>query len=108
MTDKKSSHLGLGVAIGAIIGVAAGLFVQSKKGKEMMKDVEKKAMALQGKLMKELKNAENLTKEKYEVLVDKVTDYYVTSKDITKKEVPEVKKYLMKKWKLIEKQLKEK
>lgn len=108
MTDKKSSHLGLGLAIGTIIGVATGLFVQSKKGKEIVKDVEKKAVALQGKLMKELKNAEDLTKDKYEELVDKVTDYYVTTKDVTKKEVPEVKKYLMKKWTAIEKQLKSK
>lgn len=106
MNEKKSSHLGLGVAIGATIGVAAGLFVQSKKGKELMKDAEKKAVALQGKLMKELKNAEDLTKEKYEDLVDKVMDYYIKSKDITKKEVPEVKKYMMKKWSQIEKQLK--
>ncbi|MBI5654689.1 YtxH domain-containing protein [Candidatus Uhrbacteria bacterium] len=108
MTEKKSSHLGLGLAIGTIIGVATGLFVQSKKGKELMKDVEKKAAALQTKLMKELKNAEDLSKDKYEDMVDKVTDYYVKTKDVTKKEVPEVKKYLMKKWSAIERQLKSK
>jgi gas vesicle protein len=106
MTEKKSSHLGLGLMVGTIIGVAAGLFVQSKKGKELLKDAEKKAAVLQNKLMKELKNAENLTKDKYEEIVDKVTNYYVKTKDVTKKEVPEIKKLMMKKWSAIEKQLK--
>lgn len=106
MTEKKTSHLGLGLMVGTIIGVAAGLFVQSKKGKELLKDAEKKAAVLQAKLMKELKNAENLTKDKYEEIVDKVTNYYVKTKDVTKKEVPEIKKLMMKKWSAIEKQLK--
>jgi gas vesicle protein len=106
MTEKKSSHLGLGLMVGTIIGVAAGLFVQSKKGKDLLKDAEKKAAVLQTKLMKELKNAENLTKDKYEEIVDKVTAYYVKTKDVTKKEVPQIKKLMMKKWSAIEKQLK--
>lgn len=104
---QKKSHLGLGVLIGATVGVATGLFVQSKKGKELIKDAEKKAMKLQAKLLKELNNVEALTKEKYEDLVDKVTDYYVDAKEITKKEVPEVRKTLLKKWSVINKQLKE-
>ena len=106
MSEKKSSHLGLGLMVGTIIGVAAGLFVQSKKGKELLKDVEKKAAVLQTKLMKELKNAEHLTKDRYEDLVDKVTAYYVKTKDVTKKEVPQIKKLLMKKCTAIEKELK--
>jgi len=107
MPEKKSSYLGLGLMIGTAIGVAAGLFVQTKKGKELMKNVEKKTAVLQKKLMKELKNAENITKSKYEDLVDKVMAYYVKTKDISKKEVPEIKKFMMKKWSSIEKQLKE-
>ena len=93
--QKKSSHVGIGLVIGAAVGVATGLFLQSKK-----------AQKLQTKLMKELKSVENLTKDKYEDVVDKVTDYYVQTKEIAKKEAPEVKKILMKKWTEISKHLK--
>lgn len=103
---KSSSHVGIGMIIGAAVGVATGLFLQSKKGKELMKDASKKATKLQAKLMKELKNVEGLTKEKYEAVVDKVTDYYIDTKEIAKKEAPQVKAILMKKWAEINKQLK--
>ena len=109
MTDKKNqSHLGLGLMVGTAIGVAAAIFVQSKQGKEMIKYADKKAAVLQTKLMKQLKHAEKMTKAKYEDMIDEVTEYYVKSKDISKKEVPEIKRYLMKKWVEIEKQLKTK
>ena len=103
---KSSSHVGIGLIIGAAVGVATDLFLQSKKGKDLIKDASKKASKLQTKLMKELKNVEGLTKEKYERVVDKVTDYYVDTKEIALKEAPQVKSILMKKWTEISKQLK--
>jgi len=108
MSDKKTSHIGLGVAIGSLIGVAAGYFLQTKKGKAMIKDAEVHARKMQAMLMKQLKDAENLTKEKYERMVDDVVGYYSKTKHIAKTEVPDTKKYLMKKWSSIEKQLKTK
>lgn len=105
MADKKS-HIGLGILVGSIIGVAAGLFIQSKKGKQMTKDLEKRAMKLQSKLMKELENAKDLTKEKYEGIVDNVVAYYVKSKEIAKKEAPEIRSFLVTKWKHIEQTMK--
>ncbi|MCC7357213.1 YtxH domain-containing protein [Candidatus Uhrbacteria bacterium] len=108
MPDQKKpqSHVGIGLVIGAAVGVATGLFLQSKKGKGLIKDASKKVQKFQTKLMKELKNVENLTKDKYEDVVNKVTDYYVETKEIAKKEAPEVKKTLMKKWTEISKHLK--
>ncbi len=108
MSDsKKTSHLGLGLMAGAIIGMAAGLFIQSKKGKVILRDAEKKALKLQAKLMKELQGVQDLTKDKYEEIVDNVTAYYAKSKDIAKTEIPEVKNFLLGKWGQIEKQMKE-
>jgi len=105
---KQKSHLGLGVMIGTAIGVAAAVFMQSKQGEKTLKVLDQKAAVLQAKLARRLKNAEKMTKAKYAALVDEVTEYYVKSKDVTKKEVPEIKRYLMRKWKGIEKQLKTK
>ena len=106
-TQKKSSHLGAGMVIGSVIGIAAGFFLQSRKGKELTKDAEKKAVQLQGKIMKKLQDVESLSKEKYTEVVDDVLSYYEKSQEIAKKELPAVRAMLMKKWKSIETKLKE-
>jgi gas vesicle protein len=103
---KKSSHFGAGLIAGALIGIGAALLAQTPKGKKMTKDMMKKASVIQSKLLKELKHGEKLTKAKYEDMVDTMTAYYLKSKDIVKAEVPEIKKFLMKNWALVEKQIK--
>ena len=105
-SKKQSSHLGAGLAAGAILGLAAGLFMQSRKGKELTKDAQKRAMALQKQVMKKLKEGQELTKEKYEEVVDHVIDYYTKSKQLAKKEVPQARKFLMSRWKGIEAEIK--
>ncbi len=99
---KKSSHLGAGLMAGAVLGLAAGLFVQSKQGKQLTKDAKKKALVLQKQVMKKLDEMDDLTKEKYTEIVDQVLAYYAKTKDVAKNELPEVRAYLMGKWKMIE------
>jgi gas vesicle protein len=106
-TKKPSSHLGAGLLVGTLIGVAAGYFLQSKQGKQLLKDGHKKAEKLQATLAKELNKAGDLSKETYEKLVDKVMDYYTAGKEISKNEAPEIRAFLLKKWKNIEKHLKD-
>lgn len=106
MADKKSSHFGTGLLAGALVGMAAGLFVQSKKGKQLRKDLQKKGLQFQNKLMNELKNAKDLSKDKYEEIMDKMLAYYEQTKEIAKSEVPEVRKFLMKNWEQVNKQIK--
>jgi gas vesicle protein len=108
MPEKKhSSHIGAGLLVGAAIGVAAATFLQSKQGKALTKDLQRKTMALQKKVLKELKNAKEISKDTYDELVDKVVAYYVKTKDIAEKEVPEVTKLLRSHWKNVEKELKD-
>lgn len=104
--QKSSSHLGAGLAVGAVIGMAAGLFLQSRKGKELTKDAQKKAMALQKQVMKKLDGLETMTKEKYNEVVEQVLSYYEKTKEVAQKEMPEVRKYLLGRWKSIESALK--
>jgi gas vesicle protein len=106
MPEQKKSHFGAGLIAGAMMGVAAGLFLQSQKGKQMTKVMQKKAFKLQIKLMKELKNAKSLSKDKYEEIVDSVMDYYVKSKEVAKAEVPAIRSYLLNSWTRISKELK--
>lgn len=104
--EKKSSHLGAGLAAGAIIGLATGLFLQSRKGKELTAQAQKKAMALQKQVMKKLKEGGAMSKEKYEDVVDYVLDYYTKTKEVAAKEIPQVRKYLMSQWKEVQKAMK--
>lgn len=92
---------------GAVLGLAAGLFVQSKKGKQLTKDAKKKALVLQKQVMKKLDEVDDLTKDKYAEIVDQVLAYYAKTKDVAKNELPEVRDYLMGKWKMIESYMKE-
>ncbi len=95
------------MVVGSVMGLAAGFFLQSRKGKELTKDAEKKALQLQAKIMKKVQDIESLSKEKYTEVVDDVLAYYEKSQEIAKKEVPEVRAMLLKKWKTIESKLKE-
>ena len=100
---KKPSHAGAALAIGAILGVAAGFFLQSKKGKQLTKQAQKKAVALEAQVIKKLKEVEVLSQEKYGEVVDHVLAYYAKTKELTKKEMPEVREFLLNRWQAIKK-----
>ena len=104
---KQSSHLKAGLVAGSILGLAAGLFIQSRQGKKLTKDAQKRAVQFQTQLMKKLHDVEHLTKEKYTDVVDHMLAYYMKTKEIAKNEVPEVRAYLLKKWKEIENEYKD-
>lgn len=106
MSDKKSSHLGAGLLVGAAIGIASAIFLQSKQGKQITKDLQKKVNALQKKVTKELMKAGEMSKARYEEIVDSIVAYYVKSKDIAQSEIPVVKKQLLATWKSVEAELK--
>lgn len=103
--SKKTSHLGAGLAAGAILGLAAGFFLQSRKGKVLVADAKKKSLLLQKQVMRMLADADSLSKERYAEIVDKVMKHYTSTKEVATKEFPEVQKHLMNQWKIIEAQL---
>ena len=99
---QHSSHVGAGLMAGAVLGLAAGLFLQSRKGKELTKDAQKRALKLQAQVMKKLGSMEGLTKEKYQEVVDHVLAYYAKSKEVAAKELPQVRTFLMNRWKAMQ------
>lgn len=98
--------LAAGLVAGAALAVGTAYYLKTPKGKKMLHDAEKKAMAMQKKLVKELNKQKKLTKENYEEAVTKVMAYYAKTKDIAAIEVPEVREYLLSKWKDVEKEYK--
>jgi len=105
-SGAKKGMIAAGLVAGAALGVATAYYLNTPKGKKMLQQAEKKALELQKKLMKELGKTKKLTKERYNEIVEKLVAYYVKTKDITQSEVPEIKGYLMDKWKTIEKEYK--
>jgi len=104
--SKPGSHHS-GLAVGVLLGLVAGYFIQSKRGKELTADAEKKIKEVQAQVMSKLEKVEHLTKDKYAEIVDQVTAYYVKSKDIAETEVPMVRDYFMTRWEAIQEYLKE-
>lgn len=103
----SSSHIGAGLAAGAALGLAAGLFLQSRQGKALTRDAMKKAQLLQKQVQKKIKVAGEMSKEKYSDIVEYMISYYSKSKEIAQKEIPVVRKFLMDQWKGIEKEIKQ-
>ncbi len=106
MPKTTSSHLGVGFVAGSILGVAAALFLQSPEGKRRSKELMRKSQKLHAHLMKELHSRGDITKQKYHDVVDQVMAYYTKSREVTKNELPEIRRFLLAKWKEIEKEMK--
>lgn len=102
---KKKGHFGKGLIAGAIFGIAAGIFMSSREGKKMAKDLEVKARGIETKLRGEFKKKKDLTQGAYEESIDSVLAYYMKSKKIAKTELPALKRYLSDKWELVKDEL---
>jgi gas vesicle protein len=103
---KKKSHFKAGMLAGAVFGLAAGIFMSSKQGKLLGKDLQRKTKEIQKRLHKELSSAKNITESSYSESIDKVLAYYTKSRQIAKTEVPALRRYLLSKWKVIKQEMK--
>ena len=101
----KKSHFKGGLLTGALFGIAAGIFMSSKQGKEMAKQLKKQATEVQDRIETELKSKKTITEKTYKESIDTVLAYYIKSKAIAKEEVPALRRYLLGKWKEVKKEL---
>ncbi|HWR00129.1 MAG TPA: YtxH domain-containing protein [Candidatus Methylomirabilis sp.] len=103
---KKKTHFKAGLLAGAVFGLAAGIFMSSKEGKKLAKSLQAKTKEIQNRLMKEMKKAVNISETTYEDAIDRVLAYYTKSRQIASKEVPALKRYLMGKWHMVQREMK--
>lgn len=102
---KKKGHFGKGLLAGAIFGIAAGIFLTSKEGKQVTKRIESRAREIEKKLRTEFKKKKELTEVAYDDSVDRVLAYYLKTKQIAKTELPDLKKILRNKWAVVRAEL---
>lgn len=103
MLKKRSTSktVGVSLAAGLALGLAAGRFIQSPKGKAVAADLKKKAALLQKKVLLEAKKVKKLTEASYNELVDCVLEAYAEGKETAKGELPLLRKELRKQWKVV-------
>lgn len=89
MTNQKSSSkLGLGVVIGAVTGVVAGLVLAPKSGKKLRSDVAKRAREIRKKM--EENNVDEVVQNIFDDVSDKTIAIYNTAKDMISEKLAEV------------------
>ena len=84
--------------IGAAAGFIAGLMAAPKNGKDMRKDVQKWANDMAGEIRERVKNTADITQEKYNELVDTVSQKYRSAQDIKTTEVDDLTQDLKDRW----------
>ncbi len=100
LQSHESSHWGEGaaLALGLAAGVAAGLFLRSKKGKELTDDAKKAALSLHKQVLKKVKTIQHLSKEKYGEVIDELVDVYEKTAEMADGEIKTLKAYLLGQW----------
>ena len=97
-TFKKGIILGgLLAAAGAVIGLAA-----TRTGKDLSKELEGDLKTIAKKLKKKLSDLQDITQEKYEELVETITDEYAKKKSLAGKSKDELIAALKMKWREME------
>lgn len=104
---KQSSHFKAGMVAGALFGLAAGIYMSSKEGKQMAKRLQSESAKVHKKLMTELKKKKELSEKAYEESIDTVLAYYLKSSQIAKTELPALRRYLLGKWQLVQKEMRD-
>lgn len=106
-TSRDSSHSAFAFLAGLILGIAAGIFIQSERGQEIQDDTLRMAQRLQRRIMRKLGTVKDLTRETYEKMVDEVLDRYARTRDVAAEELKELKERLLEQGEEIRLRLKE-
>jgi gas vesicle protein len=85
----------IGFSLGIIVGAVAALFLTTKTGEELRADVKKIAIEIKDTAEGKAAKIKDLTKDKYEEIVNTVIASYKKVKDFTEKEIELIKEFVM-------------
>lgn len=108
MTNKKSSHTGLKVAlVGSALAAVAGAYYLygTKDGIKTKRKIKAWALKAKAEVMEKIEKTKDISESSYNAIVDTVTAKYGKVKDVSVDEVEELSKDLKKHWKNIKKHL---
>ena len=105
MAKKKSSKFLEGALIGSVLGVAVGIFTESKTGKEMRKEVKDKMADFYKTIAPKLKNAKEMGEKEYKMFIDKALADYKKNKKFDAGDLKKLAKEAHASWKHLKKHL---
>jgi gas vesicle protein len=85
----------IGFIIGAAVGAVTALFLTTRTGEELRADLKKVALEIRDKVEERASKIKNLTKEKYDEIVNNVVSNYQKAKEFTQKEIDLIKRILL-------------
>jgi len=93
---------GSGIVKGAFIGFVAGfvagavtaLFLTTKTGEELRADIKRIAKDIANKVEEKASRIKNITKDKYNEIINNVVSSYKKIKDLTEKEIEFIKRII--------------
>lgn len=105
---KSSNKLSIleGAFVGVALGVAAGLFLSSKKGKKMQKDVTQTAAEFYAYIAPKLKRMKRLGEKEYFVFVESAAKNFAKAKKLSAGELEILTADAKKVWKHLKKHAK--
>ncbi|MBI4239857.1 YtxH domain-containing protein [Candidatus Uhrbacteria bacterium] len=104
----ENKHFVKGAAIGAVLASIATLLLAPKAGKKTRSDVKKLVNSLSKKMSKEFASLSDLSRDRYEELVNRTMKEYTKGKKIAQDFIDDVSKNLKGNWKEVQKELKKK
>lgn len=85
----------IGFSLGLIVGALAALFLATKTGEELRADVKRIAVEIRDQAEEKAGKIKDLTKDKYEDIVNAVITNYKKVRDFTEKEIDLIKEFIM-------------
>jgi gas vesicle protein len=84
----------IGLTIGFVAGALTALFLTPKTGEELRADIRRITKDIANKVEEKAKRIRNITKERYNEVVNNVIESYKKVKDLTDKEIEFIKKVI--------------
>ncbi len=84
----------IGLTIGFVAGALTALFLTPKTGEELRADIRRITKDIAIKVEERAKRIRNITKERYNEVVNNVIESYKKVKDLTDKEIEFIKKVI--------------
>ena len=85
----------IGFSLGLIVGALTALFLATKTGEELRADVKRIAVEIKDQAEEKAGKIKDLTKDKYEDIVNTVITNYKKVRDFTEKELDLIKEFIM-------------
>lgn len=105
MASKKAKGFAAAAAVATVVA-GAYFFTQTKQGKKAASTMRGWAVRARGEIMERIEKMRNMDRHEYFAAIDNVLAKYSKARDVSKRELTDLRKELRAKWDRIAKELK--